>query len=277
MRRAGPTRWDFLWIGYAAPEDLARVWPARLRRRGRGLRTLAYVLTAAMVLGVTGWALATRQRALMGPLTGLVVLCVVAIRATDQRRLFMLPARRAARRRLSTLRLEPAELARQLERRRAFWRTALLSARPEHLQTPELALTFAGLVVAAAVVDQVLRAYLFSGIHSMFYIAVALAPTALYARRLARRDHRRLLDHACMNCGYPLAEVPTTWATAPRRPDAPAGSDNPVDHPIRERLGPERCPECGCHWPLVPPERTHKVKIAWTDEDDPAATGTSPS
>lgn len=267
MRRPGPTRWDFLWIGYAAEEDLTRVWPARVRRRGRPLRVLGYVLTAAFVLGVTTWAFATRQRALLGPMTGVFVLCVVALRAADQRRLFALPARRAARRRLRTLRLAEPDLATQLERRRKFWRTALLSARPDCWQMPELAWMFAGLLIATAAVDQILKAYLFSEMHVVFYVACALAPTAIYARRLAKRDHQRLVDHACMNCGYPLAEVPTTWAAAQRRPDAPAGSDNPADQPIRERLGPDRCPECGCHWPLIPPERTHKASIPWKDDE----------
>lgn len=254
--RPRPIRWDFLWLGYAADEDLRRVWPPRLRRKGRGLRVLGYVVSAVSVVGLAAWALATRQRALTGPLTGLFLLSVVALRAADQRRLFALPARRVARARLRTLRLAEPDLAKELERRRRFWHAALGSSRPNHLQTPELAAVFAGLITMIAAVDQILRAYLYSELHVVFYVGFALGPTALFARRLAKRDHQRLADLACMNCGYPLADVPTAWATAPGPPDAATDADAP--QPVLERLGPPRCSECGCDWPLVPPEVTSR-------------------
>lgn len=56
-----------------------------------------------------------------------------------------------------------------------------------------------------------------------------------HVRQLARDT---LADATCPDCRYPLREIPSVIDPA-----------TTFDVPI----GPERCPECGCPWPLIPP------------------------
>lgn len=58
-----------------------------------------------------------------------------------------------------------------------------------------------------------------------------------------RTERRRLLagaqGSACPDCGFPLADVRPAPTALPER---------------SAEVGPAVCPECGCPWPLVPPE-----------------------
>ncbi|MBX3404318.1 MAG: hypothetical protein KF699_12985 [Phycisphaeraceae bacterium] len=54
----------------------------------------------------------------------------------------------------------------------------------------------------------------------------------------SRRHQSRLLNRCCLDCGYALDHLPSTISTL---------------EGVAVDTGPERCPECGCPWPLVPP------------------------
>jgi hypothetical protein len=81
-------------------------------------------------------------------------------------------------------------------------------------------------------------------------VLVILSPIALLiaAVWIYHRARKRLLQAidgvACPDCGYPLASIP---AAAPP-PEGQTGT-----------IGPERCPECGCPWPLVAPAKGDRV------------------
>jgi hypothetical protein len=61
----------------------------------------------------------------------------------------------------------------------------------------------------------------------------------VYAKLGSRRHLTRLKGDLCIDCGYSLGELP-----AERLVTRDGGSVS---------VGPERCPECGCPWPMVPP------------------------
>jgi hypothetical protein len=60
-----------------------------------------------------------------------------------------------------------------------------------------------------------------------------------------RRSLTRLQAGQCIDCGYSLAELPSR-----RLATRDGGSIS---------VGPERCPECGCPWPMVPPRALEDV------------------
>jgi hypothetical protein len=73
--------------------------------------------------------------------------------------------------------------------------------------------------------------------------AIAAILGLLLAIAVVRRPNVRALatqaltSDECPGCGYPLAEL---------------GPGAGLEERLRCRLGPDRCPECGCAWPLLP-------------------------
>lgn len=72
-------------------------------------------------------------------------------------------------------------------------------------------------------------------------LAPMLALVTLYiiASRLPGRLTGAAANRRCPDCDYPLADLPSPFDSA--------SSAAPI------RSGPERCPECGTPWPLIPP------------------------
>ena len=64
-------------------------------------------------------------------------------------------------------------------------------------------------------------------------LALAMFTTLALMRRRVRHAIR---ENSCPDCGYALAQVPSTLSQI--RPEL--------------NLGPKRCPECGSPWPLIP-------------------------
>jgi hypothetical protein len=70
-----------------------------------------------------------------------------------------------------------------------------------------------------------------------------LVPSLVASRRL-KRLRRSLEELSCPDCAYPLADFSLgSWR----------------GHQV-QGLGPRRCTECGCPWPLVPPPRGRAAK-----------------
>jgi hypothetical protein len=67
---------------------------------------------------------------------------------------------------------------------------------------------------------------------------LALVALYIHGSLLPDRLARAAAQRRCPDCSYPLADLPTPFDGAP-------GSPIPA--------GPERCPECGSPWPLIPP------------------------
>jgi hypothetical protein len=66
----------------------------------------------------------------------------------------------------------------------------------------------------------------------------AVVGSRALARRLLTRLGRSLERGACPDCGYDLSRVPAAF---------------PIETTAGGPVGPRRCVECGCPWPLVPP------------------------
>jgi uncharacterized membrane protein YhaH (DUF805 family) len=72
----------------------------------------------------------------------------------------------------------------------------------------------------------------------LFQVFVYLVPSLVASHRL-KRLRRSLEELSCPDCGYPLADFALgSWR----------------GHQV-QGLGPRRCTECGCPWPLIPPPR----------------------
>ncbi len=72
---------------------------------------------------------------------------------------------------------------------------------------------------------------------------IYLVPSLVASHRL-KRLRRSLEELSCPDCGYPLADFALgSWR----------------GHEV-QGLGPRRCTECGCPWPLVPPPRGRAAK-----------------
>lgn len=66
------------------------------------------------------------------------------------------------------------------------------------------------------------------------------------------RATRRLAARHCPDCDYHLAEIPNALTLSDPTTGAPLTT------------GPRRCPECGTHWPLIPPpEPKPEDKRVW--------------
>lgn len=155
-----------------------------------------------------------------------------------------LPARRIRRSRLRLLLLNDQDRTAELAKRREFWRTAFATCRPNRFSLPNLGWAY---LAAFACLYVLLELSLPQPATSMLYLGCywgSAAVLPLYTRWQARRDQARFLADECLNCGYPLADLPS---------HEPHGSPG--------WLGPERCSECGCPWPAVPPAVTSKPAI----------------
>ncbi len=133
-----------------------------------------------------------------------------------------------------------------LQDRRSYWKkpyVTFYSGSPTHgfyaLDPVAQHLAFAALalIMSFSVLVQ-LRTGLV-GIAVITAIAIALAAASTQRLRWVRmRTQRRIRSGQCPDCSYPLAELPDAID-----PSLVGGA----------HTGPDRCPECGTHWPLVPP------------------------
>lgn len=82
------------------------------------------------------------------------------------------------------------------------------------------------------------RATMLLGWNVIFMVSMLTLLTWSYAvaSRRTTRMLRALTRNTCVACGYDLSQLPAH-----------------NDPPGRVLRGPERCPECACEWPLVPP------------------------
>jgi len=126
-----------------------------------------------------------------------------------------------------------------LGRRRRLWSTLFRERLPEYHRLPEFWSALEFMLVA-----WFLGLLLTSTLAKPRFLIILPLLGLLLARALAGRvgnsARQRLEGHLCMNCGYSLLELPIRFLRTP------SGSEDPV--------GPEHCPECGCRWPLIPPE-----------------------
>ena len=67
---------------------------------------------------------------------------------------------------------------------------------------------------------------------------VAIVVLFMYGSRLPRRISHAIRAGQCPDCRYDLSTLPSPFASSEPRPI---------------NSGPERCPECGAPWPLIPP------------------------
>lgn len=253
--RRTPSRWEWLWLGYADPGDLAQV--DQIRRFGRRRFTpsgmlgairrhpWSFLFAVGSVLGFAVLAFGPWPMQVRDHLFPMVIAVTSAhAYSMEQRRRARIPARNIRRARLRLLSLdEPARTA-ELAQRRTFWRAAFDVARPNRHALPNLGWVYlAAFALILAMLELTLpnsgSPLLFLG---SYWGAALFIP--LYTRWQARRDQIRFLADECLHCGYPLADLP---------------SDEP--HGAPGWLGPERCSECGCPWPAVPPAVTSKPAV----------------
>ncbi len=141
----------------------------------------------------------------------------------------------------------PSELRQEHRDRIYYWRSKYFPSRAQMhiLARVGLASVITGLVFAAGLVFLVALSMFWRSRGWFFALSIPLivlaTPVVIWRVRSAihRRGIRRSLFHGCCpTCGYPLADEmigsgvrPTAWIP----------------------VGPARCPECGTHWPLIPP------------------------
>lgn len=98
------------------------------------------------------------------------------------------------------------------------------------------------ILIVAIFLPQLIRDYAkdIDGLHMPFLLSPMLALVALYLHGslLPARLARAAVSQHCPDCSYPLGDLPTPFNGAPGPPI---------------RSGPERCPECGTPWPMIPP------------------------
>ena len=135
--------------------------------------------------------------------------------------------------------LQGHDAAAILGRRRRRWNALFRERVPEYHRLPEfwtaaeimLVVWFLGLLLTSVIARP---GFLF------LLPLLGLLLARVLAGRVGDSARLRLEKHVCMNCGYSLLELPIRMLRTPN------GSEEPV--------GPEHCPECGCRWPLIPPE-----------------------
>ena len=141
----------------------------------------------------------------------------------------------------------PTELRREHGERIHYWRSRYFAevgptnifARIGFLALVSAAITFGGMI-AFAVLWQLWRAksWWLAALIPLVLIAIPIVTWRIRSATHRRGIRRSLFDGCCPTCGYTLADKmiggvvrPVSWIP----------------------VGPARCPECGTHWPLVPP------------------------
>jgi hypothetical protein len=126
----------------------------------------------------------------------------------------------------------------ELRDRRAFWHRLLkLDQRSEapadHSLRRLVANTPGELLVGLFLVP--LAIFLWRAVIAILVVLLIL--TIVRRPNVRARARQALTTEECPECDYPLAELSASVA---------------LERRLECRLGPERCPECGCGWPLVP-------------------------
>lgn len=145
------------------------------------------------------------------------------------------------------------ELSAELRRRTRSWCGRELPVRPERHNNPIatassprytilLQVPFY-LFAAQFMVGPQIRSFLGLPMSMITLLSSVTLPIMLvgsfrYFPMLLRRAQRRYNERQCPDCTYDLSK--STPAIAPELLDG-------------QFIGPRRCPECGTHWPLVPP------------------------
>jgi hypothetical protein len=236
------SRWEHLASGYTLKAAWKAAWPRRVALSAESAAA-RYSMIALAVLFV-GLSLLVRVvgagseafddlKVQLGLATYLAAWAYLRRYQVDPRlRIFAI-------RRCQNRWLDGPDAAAILARRRQRWSALFRERLPEYHRLPEfwtalefmLVVWFFGLLLTSTMG------------YPGFLILLPLFGLAL-ARVLAGRvgdsARLRLEKHLCMNCGYSLLELPIRMLWTP------TGSEEPV--------GPEHCPECGCRWPLIPPE-----------------------
>jgi hypothetical protein len=130
-----------------------------------------------------------------------------------------------------------------LERRRTGWTTMLGRRRwfaSSHPDTYCWTGAFGIAVVLLFGVHRFFPSLGFTGLLIYPIIVGMLLVGVIKSRQLRKESLARLKTRCCLDCGHGLEGL-----TGRLLPTAAGGT---------VATGPERCPECGCAWPMVPPE-----------------------
>jgi hypothetical protein len=133
---------------------------------------------------------------------------------------------------------EVVALAQDLILRQEFWRTRSWRWRlsPKLGALGILRIAFAGLVLMSGAA--LMGVFLIVAVAVLGTLSLVMMILHLFSEALPWTCSKRLKDGCCANCGYALRGLAD--AVVPSRIHGVA-------------IGPERCPECGMAWPLVPP------------------------
>lgn len=229
------SEWEHLAAAYAKWAAWDRAWPRRVAKPW--FRTQAFAAGLVIVWVPTVLLLRSRELASPGVMAGFAIALFLAIVASvhvSAKRCLEPRTRLMARRRVSSAWLASGDAGAIAAARRARWAEVLRRLPQSPARHPGFRGSMAAMLVIPAALGVTFLLPKMLAVMMLLPLIVLSSVGWMFLSqfRMARRYRARVMSGACIACGYEC--------------DREAA--------FKVGLGPERCPECGLAWPLVPPE-----------------------